>query len=695
MMVGMSMRGRLTFGALFAVAGAAAWVVLVRLVEPLVDEPPDRSVSFELTRLGAHYRWSAILLTTGGLLLMARGTRPGIWLAPAIGASWLAADLALDLSGAGSAVAVVVGALLTAAVLAVAVVLVMRRAIGPMAPAWSLLSFAAFAAAFAPVLAYTVNLAGSDLPTAATVTLGALPAVLLIAALLAAAAVRPVGRWLLPVVLAAVGLAAGVWVGTGSLDFLSYDVDYARQAFGVLFAPVATVVVVALASVAPRGLLGFTGLLGGALAVVHPVVLEMRVGEGFWRFPPGPYAIAVGAVTTGLVAAAVAVVVGRFARQRPEPTVTSVYGSARAGWRSKVGYPLALLGIVAWAVAAGVVEPLIRDLLADDADPTPSFDEGADLALLGRDLRWASMVLAVGGLVLLARAYGRQVAVALGVAGWIVGDLVLDALNLDGGWPVAAGAGAAVAVGLLVLARPRGVLAGPPPARAWPVVYSGVSVLVATLLLSGAAPWMPDQLPAWVVPAAVALSVLLVLAGVLNALAVVPRIGWGRALVALAVVAGGGALVVAVDLWAVSASPAPAVDWVVDVALPFVMAVPVLACALLAGGLGRSLLGWCAFGVVAVASVLGTVGVLVSSVQTSALAQTLLRRFVGATAVGDGRIIVVAGIMAGTTFAMLALLPRALSTPDDSAPLPAPPPAGGATDLSPTLVMPGPAGGMG
>jgi hypothetical protein len=335
------------------------------------------------------------------------------------------------------------------------------------------------------------------------------------------------------------------------------------------------------------------------------------------------------------------------------------------------------------------------------------FAGSVDAPAFARALGLAAMLLAVGGLVPVARAYGRQVGVTLGVAAWVVADAALDAFGVSG-WPVAAAAGVVVAVVLLVLARPRGVLDAQPPAGPWPVVYSGVSILVAFLLLRAAEPVAGGQgrgWPAWAPLAVVVLTVLLVVAGVVNALALPAPTGAGRArtlwprgrvLAALAVTAVGGAAAVVLGIWALGEPPAgPDLNRTVVDALPFLLPGLVLACALLAGGLrpnalaarpARSVLGWAAAGVVAVVSVVGTAGVVLGADRFLEAPRVLLSGPAGlADRLVDGAVLVVGGIMAGATLAVLALLPRALSTPDGPAPPPAP-----TADLPQTLELPAP-----
>jgi hypothetical protein len=198
-----------------------------------------------------------------------------------------------------------------------------------------------------------------------------------------------------------------------------------------------------------------------------------------------------------------------------------------AGWHRWAGYGLTCLGVAAWAVLAAVVEPGTReihaDLLALAPEDRTHVGETERLAMLSREARWAAIVLAVGGLVLLARAHDRRRAVAMGVTGWVVADLTLDAADIDG-WIVALIAGTVAGGLLLVLARPR---PGAPPTATsglFPLVYSGASITASFPMVMAVGPWTADQLSPWAVPLVTGLSVLLVAAGVANAAAASPTI---------------------------------------------------------------------------------------------------------------------------------------------------------------------------
>ena len=106
---------------------------------------------------------------------------------------------------------------------------------------------------------------------------------------------------------------------------------------------------------------------------------------------------------------------------------------APARWQVLLGYGLLAAGALVWAVLGAVVEPVTRDVLggvlAVDEKLRSHELEAERLAMFGREARWAAILLAVGGLVVLARAVGRRLAVAAVVVAWVVIDLSLDAAD--------------------------------------------------------------------------------------------------------------------------------------------------------------------------------------------------------------------------------------------------------------------------
>src|SRR5262249_2443546 len=130
----MNARGRFGLGVLFVAVGVAVWTELLWAYEPvgrLSAHIPTKigtrlGLAFWLTG-GRDLRLSALVLGIGGLLIVARGWRPGVWLALALGAVWAGADFGLDIADVNSLVTVVVAGLAVAAAAVVIIVASVRH----------------------------------------------------------------------------------------------------------------------------------------------------------------------------------------------------------------------------------------------------------------------------------------------------------------------------------------------------------------------------------------------------------------------------------------------------------------------------------------------------------------------------------------------------------------------------------------
>jgi hypothetical protein len=198
-----------------------------------------------------------------------------------------------------------------------------------------------------------------------------------------------------------------------------------------------------------------------------------------------------------------------------------------------LGTVLAGLGTAAWAVTLAVFEPALSTFYHSAVDAgganqgrfVPNDVEA--LFAFGMDLRWASIALAVAGvlLVLSGSRWRGRLAGPL-VVGWFGADLLLDRLDVVG-WLAAVGVGvvAAAVVGYLVrVGRRHGDR--PPEFRPGSIVYSGALIaLVAVLAPRDAADMFPDVPGGLVVAAVVVPAALAFAAVVLGASAVRPVSG--------------------------------------------------------------------------------------------------------------------------------------------------------------------------
>lgn len=326
-----------------------------------------------------------------------------------------------------------------------------------------------------------------------------------------------------------------------------------------------------------------------------------------------------------------------------------------ARWHLLLGYGLLAAGTLWWVVLGALVEPLTRDVLAGVLavhEELRSHElEAQRLAMFGREARWAAILLAVGGLVLLARAVRRRLAVTGVVVAWVVTDLVLDMADADARTVATAGAVLAGLAVLVTLGRRR---AGPPGPL--PVVYSAASVTAAFPLVMAAGPWSAQQLPPWVVPLVAVQAALLVVGGVAVSLAASPTPTPHRVRFA-GVVAFVGALAAAGHAWWEFAAGDEEADG--RAFLPGVagVAVVVTACAVVCGGPVRGRRDrWAWAGICAALGVVTGVCVGIAfGVFTFAQFVVPVRIFV------EGPLYLLPGILAGGLVGLAAVLPASRS----------------------------------
>ena len=106
--------------------------------------------------------------------------------------------------------------------------------------------------------------------------------------------------------------------------------------------------------------------------------------------------------------------------------------------RIRLGSAFATIGIVIWAIGLTVFEARAHDAYAAaTADPT-AMDDLPQALLWVNDVRWAAILLALAGLLLLVR--GGPLAGAgtfLGWLAWMATDIALDRAGVEG-WAMAA-----------------------------------------------------------------------------------------------------------------------------------------------------------------------------------------------------------------------------------------------------------------
>jgi hypothetical protein len=271
-------------------------------------------------------------------------------------------------------------------------------------------------------------------------------------------------------------------------------------------------------------------------------------------------------------------------------------------------------------------------------------------------------VLAAGGLLLLARTGWARASLPAVSAGWVALDVTVHAAGLQG-WPWAA---ASVVVVSAVLARVTAVGATRGPARPGgtsAIIYSAAAGLTAILVVWNAENPTSILLPAWVVPAGLVLSLLLVVAAVVNAVAAAPQVGLGRLGSAVGVTLAGG-LAAAISY---RSSLEPGTDRLMHALTGPAIGLFAVACVLLAG-LVPPPRWWLITG----SAVLTSVGAVVAVFGGLSIASRLHVLLDASFAAAFDYSLTLAGVLGGAAVSVLALLPRALSTPDS---LPTAPPA--------------------
>lgn len=155
-----------------------------------------------------------------------------------------------------------------------------------------------------------------------------------------------------------------------------------------------------------------------------------------------------------------------------------------------LGGALSAAGMVCWSLAQFVFGPattLTYGTLAAQNKPdhwvTVNWEDLAQMVLWGKDLRWASLVLALGGLLLIVTGRARLY-VFSGVLLWLGADLYLDRIGASG-WVAAMLALALLAVvlaGTLLTAGSRTRRQPKDRGNAAIVFYSGVACALAPLM---------------------------------------------------------------------------------------------------------------------------------------------------------------------------------------------------------------------
>jgi len=681
----MGNRGRIGLGGLFVAIGLSAWMATWSWLgpAPVGEAPGEHSVPGWLVDQIASVsaRWTAVAVGVGGLVLAARVWRAGIGLAVALGVVWLGADALLDLSDMDTRV----GPAATAAAVAVAAVVLLatgwRRGTGS-GPAWSLLIYAGVLVALSPSPLVYRGLSGEDETRWLPLLLLLLTPAIALAAIMALAA----GPWP-PSRRRAWGLAIGLILLAGAAVAARAEpgsVGWLLLA-PVTVAPILLATLVSLTGVLPsrgRAVVACGGLVLGGVVVGAPLAFAAlsgpwpaQLGAEAWGLGAA-WAIAAGTVISGVLLGAGLVVgagaVRRFAQRVSPADRMAGLQSPRPAGASLAGGLLALVGTAGWVMIAVDLQPrtatlveqwLGQGFLSHGLDGTYSF------AGLGWDLRWAAIVLAASGLRLLAWGQTRRRGVVVGIGAWFAVDLLLVATAVVPraavDWVVVAFAGVVLAAGAALAARRHGT--APSPGRSF--VYSGALIGVGMLLLSDARIWIADHVPL-VVP--VALTALLVLAGVITALvAAPPPRGPGRVVAAAGVATVGVGTVLALDWWRLTGEASPPARTLV---CALVLAGTVLACGLLAGVVPARHAGGRLSGTAGLLAV-GAPGVLVGAAVAAFLALLLGNALIGTVLdltgpynIDEGaHPLTVYGAFAGSSFAAIALFAREMSTLDTPA----------------------------
>jgi len=322
------------------------------------------------------------------------------------------------------------------------------------------------------------------------------------------------------------------------------------------------------------------------------------------------------------------------------------------------GGGLAALGVVCWALVLVGFEPAVREgadtidfLFRTRTSPAllPGGDEVAQMLLWPRDLRWAAMALALGGLLI---ATDARTAAVLAMPLWLALDLSVANAEIFGRQAFAVLAGG---VGVILAA---GVWAAQRLTRTRPVgqpglggngilVYCGVAAALTPLMFNvdpSTSPFRPRAMMAVAVVLSLGLAVAAVLAA-LTAAARSSRDTIGGALVFASAVA----LPTIVVQWWFAEVRYPD-SWLI--AVPWVAApILLLGCVLLAKGRPATVLGWIGTGLqAAVVSGLSFVLIWFGLVLSLLVYAEYLDR------PGAGYQIVIGGLIAGPLTGVVAMI---------------------------------------
>jgi hypothetical protein len=250
---------------------------------------------------------------------------------------------------------------------------------------------------------------------------------------------------------------------------------------------------------------------------------------------------------------------------------------------------------------------------------------------------------------------------------WFAADIATAVIGVRG-W-LAAGVCAVVAgVGLFVVALTRASVVDVAPGS---VGYAAAGV-GAGIQMMAVEPWMPQYLPSWALPLGLAVSLLLVVAAVAHSLTAELTLRAGRIVGSVVVAAAGltGAVLHYVTAWRQTDRGGEL--WV-QLTLVAAVAVTATACAL---PHGRSVRGrwWAAPGAM-VLVLIGGLSLFLAAVRLGYLPQDIAFGLDGLSGLsGEWFDDPVAGAVLGASIALLALWPKALSTPDSPLATEAPPP---------------------
>jgi hypothetical protein len=487
---------------------------------------------------------------------------------------------------------------------------------------------------------------------------------------------------------------------------------------------------VAASGVLPRGGKGLATLVALVVANTAGMMFLAYGGVRSWAaaysslLPKHGYAwgLAIGSLVAAAVAATLLPVIAFLVGRTADPAASVGAGTGSRRWETRLvlGGVLTVLGLATWLTVALAVQRNIDEVFWGWHGPGGFTPHGADATIeigrLGWALRFAPIVVAAGGLWLLAGGRWRARLAVLGAVSWAAADAGLllagDAAAraaLDSGATGAAvaaaaamwsaGAGVWLIAGLVLLGA--GVLAAGTRAAAAPgaigsFVYSGASLGVGLTLPFALSAETTAAVSSWVPVTAAALSVLLVVTAVASADITGNRRGAGPAVAAVATALIAAVLAVALSRWQLRpVSPGQA-----DLRALLTYAVLGAGVLVLAWLCGHSLAGWPGR-VAGVLVVIGspavfaaaTWGVLYLYLETV----VVLRPFTeapGRFGLFDGALpLVPIGVFAGGALALLCLLPQALSTPDifggPAAASPAPPPPADAAGPRAPVAIPG------